>query len=82
MPLKAGKTIDYAQVTVTVKKSTGTIVKTFTKKVYPDALNRILWADSHSLETKGTYYLHASVKLYKNDKLVETITQNSLSQKY
>ena len=82
MPLKTGKNIDYAQVTMTVKKSSGTTVKTFTKKVYPDEIGRISWADSHNLEDRGTYYLHANVKLYKNSKLVETVTGDSLSQKY
>ena len=80
--VKTGKNIDYAQVTMTVKKSSGTTVKTFTKKVYPDEIGRISWADSHNLEDRGTYYLHANVKLYKNSKLVETVTGDSLSQKY
>ena len=82
MPVKAGKEIDYAQVTMTIKKSSGTTIKTFTKKVYPDEIGRISWADSHNLEDRGTYYLHANVKLYKNSKLVETVTGDSLSQKY
>ena len=46
MPVKAGKEIDYAQVTMTIKKSSGTTIKTFTKKVYPDEIGRISWADS------------------------------------
>lgn len=82
MPVKAGKEIDYAQVTMTIKKSSGTTIKTFTKKVYPDEIGRISWADSHNLEDRGTYYLHANVKLYRNSKLVETVTGDSLSQKY
>ncbi len=82
MPVKTGKNIDYAQVTMTVKKSSGTTVKTFQKKVYPDGFGYIEWSGSHSLEDRGTYYLHANVKLYKNSKLVETVTGDSLSQKY
>lgn len=82
MPLKPGKDVDYAQVTMTIKKSSGTTVKTFTEKVYPDGFGSIEWNDSHGLADRGTYYLHANVKLYKNSKLVETVTGNSLSQKY
>ena len=82
MPVKAGKEIDYAQVTMTIKKSSGTTIKTFTKKVYPDGFGYIEWNDSHGLADRGTYYLHANVKLYKNNKLVETVTGDSLSQKY
>ena len=36
------------------KNSSGKIVKTFSKKVYPQ-LNQWIWSDSYKLTSKGTY---------------------------
>lgn len=76
-----GKEIDYGQITAYIKNSSGKIVKTFSKKVYPQ-LNQWIWSDSYKLTSKGTYHLQATVKFYKNRKLVETITKTSYEKAY
>lgn len=81
MPIKAGKSIEYAQINVYIKKSSGTTVKTFNQKVYPKG-GEIAWKGSHKLTSKGTYYLHVVVKCYKLGKVVETITKDSINKAY
>lgn len=44
--LKAEQTVDYANVTVYIKKSTGTTIKTFTQKIY-HSLGKITWKGTH-----------------------------------
>ena len=80
-PIKSGDTVDYAQVTAYIKKSTGSTVKTFNEKVYP-AAGRITWSDSHTLTSRGTYYLQVVVKIYKNGKQVETLNEKSKTDTY
>ena len=82
MRLKGSQDIDYAQITATIKKSTGTIVKTFNQKVEPSLAGKVNWTVSHKLPAKGKYYLQATVKLYKNGKLVETITDKTANKTY
>lgn len=81
MPIKAGKSIEYAQVNAYIKKSSGTTVKSFSQKVYPKG-GEIAWKGSHKLTGKGTYYLHVVVKCYKSGKVVETITKDSSVKQY
>ncbi len=80
-PIKSGDTVDYAQVTAYIKKSTGSTVKTFNEKVYP-AAGRITWSDSYKLAARGTYYLQVIVKCYRNGKLIETLNETSKTDTY
>lgn len=57
MPIKDGKSIEYAHVNAYIKKNSGTTVKTFSKKVKP-MYGKVNWQDSHKLTSRGTYYLH------------------------
>ena len=81
MPIKAGQSIDYPQVNAYIKKSSGAIVKTFSKKVKP-MYGKVNWQDTHKLTSRGTYYLHVVVKCYKSGKVVETITKDSTMKPY
>ena len=78
---KMDKDVDYGQVTAVIKKNSGTTVKTFTQRVNA-ASRSINWTASHKLPAKGKYYLQATVKLYKNGKLVETITDKTANKTY
>lgn len=80
-PIKSGDTVDYAEVTAYIKKSTGSTVKTFNEKVYP-AAGRITWSDYHKLASRGTYYLQVIVKCYRNGKLIETLNETSKTDTY
>ena len=81
LPIKTGQDIDYAQVNASIKKSSGTTVKTFNQKVYPKG-GEIAWKGSHKLTSRGTYYLHVVVKCYKSGKVVKTITKDSTMKQY
>lgn len=81
MPIKDGKSIEYAQINAYIKKSSGTTVKSFSQKVYPKG-GEIAWKDSHKLTSRGTYYLHVVVKCYKSGKAVETITKETAIKTY
>lgn len=73
---------DYSKITVYLKKSSGTTVKTWTATKYPTAGGSFTWSDSYDLTSKGTYYLEAKNKLYQDDELIETITTTSVYRTY
>ncbi len=77
------KTFTYSKLTVYVKKaSNDATVKTFTATKYPDATGFFDWTGTYQLTTKGTYYIQATNKLYKNGNLVETIHTSSVDDTY
>ena len=78
----SSKPFDYSKLTVYLKKSSGTTVKTFTATKYPSSLGYFTWTDTYNLTAKGTYYIKAVNKLYKDGSLVETITTTSVNQTY
>lgn len=73
---------DYTKLTVYLKKSSGTTVKTWTATGYPNASNYYRWSKTYALTTRGSYYIKAVNKLYKNGSLVETITTTSVTDTY
>lgn len=73
---------DYSKITVYLKKSSGTTVKTWTATKYPSSAGLFSWSDSYDLTSKGTYYLEAKNKLYQDDELIETITTTSVYRTY
>ncbi|MGN0391508.1 MAG: hypothetical protein ACI4FW_01430 [Bariatricus sp.] len=79
--LKADKTLDYILVTAKVKKSTGTVVKTFEEKVYPNS-SPMKWRGTYKLQSRGTYYLDCTVKCYKSGVVKENITIQSAKSTY
>ncbi|NCF00616.1 hypothetical protein [Emergencia sp. 1XD21-10] len=79
--LKSDKTLDYILVTAKVKKSTGTVIKTFTEEVYPDS-GLMKWRGTYKLQSKGTYYLDCTIKCYKGGIVKETITTQSEKATY
>ena len=77
------KTFTYSKLTVYIKKSSNdATVKTFTATKYPDATGNFSWDDSYQLTARGTYYIKATNKLYKNGALVETINTRSVNVTY
>lgn len=77
------KTFTYSKLTVYIKRySDDTTVKTFTATKYPDAGGSFYWEDTYQLQSRGTYYIKATNKLYKNGNLVETIHTTSVTDTY
>lgn len=73
---------DYSKITVYLKKSSGTTVKTWNATKYPNSAGHFNWTGSYDLTSKGTYYIKAVNKLYQDDELIETITTTSLEDTY
>ncbi|MBR3786680.1 MAG: hypothetical protein IKJ77_09755 [Firmicutes bacterium] len=79
----AVKTFTYSKLTVYIKKSSNdATVKTFTVTKYPDASGFFDWYGEYQLTARGTYYIKATNKLYKNGNLVETIHTRSQNDTY
>ena len=77
------KTFTYSKLTVYIKKSSNdAIVKTFTATKYPNAAGNFSWTGEYQLTARGTYYIIATKKLYKNGSLVETIHTSSVDVTY
>ena len=77
------KSFTYSKLTVYVKRSSdGTTVKTFTATKYPDQYGFFDWTGTYQLTKRGTYYIQATNKLYKNGNLVETIHTSSVDDTY
>ena len=73
------KTFTYSKLTVYIKRaSDDKTVKTFTATKYPDATGFFYWTTDYQLTSRGTYYIKATNKLYKNGNLVETIHTSSV----
>jgi len=79
---KAASPFDYSKLTVYLKKSSGTTVKTWTATKYPSSSGYFNWSKTYELTARGSYYIKAVNKLYKNDSLVETITTTSVTDTY
>lgn len=79
---KNSNPFDYSKITVYLKKSSGTTVKTWTATKYPSSAGLFSWSGSYDLTSRGTYYIKAVNKLYQDDELIETITTTSLEDTY
>lgn len=73
---------DYSKLTVYLKKTTGTTVKTWTATKYPNSGGYFSWSGTYKLTSRGTYYIKAVNKLYVDGELSETITTTSVNQTY
>ena len=79
----ATKTFTYSKLTVYIKRaSDDKTIKTFTATRYPSAGGHFDWSDEYQLTARGTYYMTATNKLYKNGNLVETINTRSVYDTY
>ena len=79
----ATKTFTYSKLTVYIKRySDDTTVKTFTATKYPNSGGYFSWTGEYQLTSRGTYYIKATNKLYKNGNLVETIHTSSVRDTY
>lgn len=67
--------------TAKVKKSNGTVVKTFEEKVYPNSIP-MKWRGNHKLQSKGTYYLDCTIKCYRSGTVKEVINVQSATSTY
>ncbi len=77
------KTFTYSKLTVYLKRaSDDKTIKTWTATKYPDATGDFDWSASYQLTSRGTYYIKATNKLYKNGNLVETIHTSSVDDTY
>ncbi len=79
---KTASPFDYSKLTVYLKKSSGTTVKTWTATKYPSSSGYFNWTKEYALTARGSYYIKAVNKLYKNGSLVETITTTSVTDTY
>jgi len=73
---------DYSKLTVYLKKTNGTRVKTWTATKYPNSSGYFTWTDTYKLLARGSYFIEAVNKLYVDGKLSETIITYSVSQTY
>jgi len=77
------KPFDYSKLTVYIKKSSNdATVKNFSATKYPSSGGHFSWTGEHQLTARGSYYMKAVNKLYKNNNLVETITTYSVTDLY
>lgn len=77
------KQFTYSKLTVYIKRaSDDKTVKTFNVTKYPSAGGSFYWTDNYQLTARGTYYIKATNKLYKNGNLVETIHTTSVEDTY
>ena len=77
------KTFTYSKLTVYIKRaSDDKTIKTFTATKYPNVDGHFSWSDEYQLTSRGTYYMKATNKLYKNGNLVETIHTTSVDDTY
>lgn len=73
----------YSKLTVYIKRaSDDSTVKTFTATKYPDVDGFFYWDKSYQLTKRGTYYIKATNKIYKNGTLKETIHTVSTNDTY
>ena len=78
-----GDTFTYSKLTVCIKKaSNDATVKTFTATKYPNASGHFDWTGTYQLKERGTYYIKATNKIYKNGTLKETIHTMSVNDTY
>lgn len=73
--------IDHAVIAAKIKKSNGTVVKSFEQKVLVN-LGKIAWNNSYNLTTKGSYYMQYTIKSYKGTTLKETISGKTSTKTY
>ena len=79
----SNKPFTYSKLTVYVKRaSDDKTIKTWTATKYPDETGHFSWNASYQLTSRGTYYIKATNKLYKNGNLVETIHTSSVDDTY
>lgn len=79
----ATKTFTYSKMTVYLKRSSDDkTIKTWTATKYPDETGHLDWDGTYQLTSRGTYYIKATNKLYKNGNLVETIHTRSVNDTY
>lgn len=79
---KSNNEPDYIKVTVKLmKSSSSTPVKTWNEKLYIDG-SSFKFYGTKRLSSKGSYYLDAVVKAYKDGRLIETDTYTSEIKKY
>jgi len=77
------KTFTYSKLTVYIKRSSDDkTIKTFTATKYPGTTGEFDWTGTYQLTSRGTYYIKAVNKLYKNGNLVETIHTRSQNDTY
>ena len=77
------KTFTYSKLTVYIKRaSDDKTIKTYTATKYPDETGHFSWYKEYQLTARGTYYIMATNKLYKNGNLVETIHTSSVDDTY
>lgn len=79
---KSNNEPDYIKVTAKLmKSSSSTPVKTWNEKLYIDG-SSFKFYGTKRLSSKGSYYLDAVVKAYKDGRLIETDTYTSEIKKY
>lgn len=77
------KTFTYSKLTVYIKRaSDDKTIKSYTATKYPDEDGLFDWYKEYQLTARGSYYIKATNKLYKNGNLVETINTRSVYDTY
>lgn len=81
---KSSLTVDNVKATVSIiKDSTGLPVKTWKNvTLNPNGSRRYRFDENYKIQTKGSYHLEATIKLYDGTTLKETVKCDSLSDSF
>lgn len=82
---QASSTVDNVKATVSIiKDSTGLPVKTWRNVtlVNPNGYRKYYFDESYKIQTRGSYHLEATIKLYEGSTLKETVKCDSISDTF
>lgn len=72
---------DYVHIDATVRSVGGRIVKTYDENLTQSGRN-FTFNKSATLTYSGTYFMHYTLKCYKNGKIIDEITKNTAMDTY
>ena len=80
---KSSTSIDYMTVKASVMKSgSSTAVKSWSQTIQPTSNNTFYFSESTSVSSRGTYYVKATIKCYKNGSVIDTLNAESDTATY
>ena len=78
---QSSTSFDYVHIDATVRSVAGRIVKTYDEKMTKSGRN-YSFNKSATLTYSGTYFMHYTLKCYKDGKVIDEITKNTAMDTY
>ncbi len=78
---QSSTSFDYVHIDATVRTIGGKVIKTYDEKLTKSGRN-YSFNKSATLSTSGTYFMHYTLKCYKNGKVIDEITKNTSQDTY